>query len=118
MRARTGVAVRIDVTLRVAGAVWSDSLPAVENMAGGVLGESVTSGLGVVVGPAVIGVSRLFSAIEVRIAAYGSDREPVRVASRPKSPHSRQIDVNKRMSASQAKVTGFRPNIGLADYPI
>jgi hypothetical protein len=54
---------------RVAEGVWLGSLPAVENMPAGALGEYVTAGPAVVVGPAVIGVSKEFSARDVRSGA-------------------------------------------------
>jgi hypothetical protein len=57
------------LTVRVNGTVWLGSLPAVENMPAGALGEYVTAGPAVVVGPAVIGVSKEFSARDVRSGA-------------------------------------------------
>jgi len=57
------------LTLRVTDAIRLGAFPAVENIAGVGLGEFVNLGAGVVVGPAVIEVSRLFSAREVLTAA-------------------------------------------------
>ena len=106
------------LTVGVTEAVWSDSLPAVESMPAGALEEYVTAVPGVVVGPAVIGVSKLFSAREVLIAAYGSDKESASPASRPNSPHSRQAKTTRGISASQANEAGFRSNMKLTDCPV